>query len=234
LAASAAEPVKIWTPGLERPGELSAARELLAQGELARADRFVRPQDRARFAIGRAALRRALARELGRDPSALRFRYGPNGRPALAEGISEHGAPLSFNVSHSGDRMVIALGYGRVVGVDLERVKVQRDHEAIATRFFSPEEVTRWLALDPAERTPAFYRIWTRKEAYIKAVGTGLHTPLASFCVTQSPGSARLIRSERGDAERWVLAPLRAHEGYEACLCYEGPETAVEFLGEDP
>ena len=177
----------------------------LSPDERERADRFVFARDRDRFVAGRAFLRLLLAQYLGCEPRALRFRYGPNGKPALADERSD----LHFNLAHSGALAVCALARGSELGVDLERLRPIRDAEGVVRSAFSPREVARLESLPETARLRAFYEGWTRKEAFLKALGHGLARPLDSFDVTLGPGEPpRLLRTlGRPGGGRALLPP---------------------------
>ena len=166
--------VHVWTVALdgpaERPGRLGAC---LSPDETTRARRFHFEVHRRRFTVARGALRHLLGAYLRRSPESLVFRYGHRGKPELPE------APeLSFNLSHSEERALLAVSHVAALGVDIERLRPMDDMEAIARRFFSPPEHAALMALAPGERVAGFFRCWTRKEAYLKAVGEGLAIPL--------------------------------------------------------
>jgi len=120
----------------------------------------------------RGTLRRVLGRYLNREPSDVRFEYGPWGKPSLARPDSESG--LCFNLSRSHDLMLMALTRGHEVGVDLEHTGRDRPVLELAIRFFAPGDAKALEDLPDGERTRAFYRLWTSKEARLKAAGTGL------------------------------------------------------------
>jgi 4'-phosphopantetheinyl transferase len=146
---------------------------VLAREERERAGRFHFEADRNRFLAGRAGLRWILSLYCGIPPRELLFQTGAHGKPALIC------APPAFNVSHSGDYALVAVTAGPACGVDIEYQKPRADEGGIARRFFSPREV-EWL-----KRTKdGFLRLWTAKEAIIKAVGGGLSIPLADVDVT--------------------------------------------------
>jgi 4'-phosphopantetheinyl transferase len=194
-------------------------RELFARldaAERARAERFVFEQHRRRFTAARGLLRETLAEELGLDPGGLRFEYAARGKPSLAAG---QGAGLRFNLSHSEDRLLIAIGRELELGVDIERVRDDIEHDAIARRFFSEAERAALLAQPVASRAAAFFVIWTRKEAYIKLLGGGLSIPLATFEVSLG-SSPRLLRGALEGAE---LRPVEAPPGFAAALAVAPP-----------
>lgn len=217
--------VHVWSASRDAgEAEVESHRALLTAEERARADRFVRPEDRRRFAIGRGTLRRILGGYLGRDPASLRFAHNPHGKPGL------EGTSLRFNLSHSGSLMLVAVADGRELGVDIEQVRPEFGGEAIARRFFAPAEVEALLALPAADRTLAFFRGWSRKEAYIKAVGKGLAMPLDQFEVEirpDRPAALLATRPDSAEAGRWTLVELPAEPGYAAALCAAGRGWAV-------
>ncbi len=151
----------------------------LTPAERRRAERYRFPRDRRRFEATRAALRHILARYTATPAQRLPLHAGRAGKPYLA---LTH-AP-AFNVSHSGERALIAVSH-QPVGIDIERQNLRIDWAAVAETHYHPEE-RAWIAAasDPACRRERFYRLWTRKEAYLKGIGTGLLTDPASFSAT--------------------------------------------------
>jgi len=179
---------------------------LLSGTERQRASRFTFDCDRRRFTVARGQLRRLLSTRLGTQPEAIEFVYGVHGKPSLAQRCAE--SDLHFNVSHSDDIAVYAFSVEHEVGVDIESIRVMRDAEDIAASFFSPNENDAYLALDPNERPVGFFNCWTRKEAFIKALGDGLCQPLDSFDVSLTPGKpAKILRVEGTSGEDcgWTL-----------------------------
>ena len=174
-----------------------------------------------RSACARGILRDILGRYLDSEPRELQFRYGPHGKPALCGAV---GAPVAFNVSHSHDLALFAFSGGRDLGVDIEAIRPMPDGEDIASRFFSAREVACLRSLPAAIRNAAFFTCWTRKEAYLKALGDGLARPLDGFDVTFGPGeAARLtVAGDAGESARWSVAPLPAPAGYAAAVVAEG------------
>jgi 4'-phosphopantetheinyl transferase len=209
------------------PDAVAAARALLTPDELERADRFVFPEHRRRFALARAGLRRVLAAYLDEDPAALRFVLGPQGKPALAGR-----AALEFNLSHSHELALCGVKRGRELGVDVEWMRELTDCLGIARTHFAESERRALAATPPAERALVFFRIWTRKEAFIKALGTGLSHPLDRFEVTFGPaGALRTIDGDARAAAEWSMVSLEPAEGYMAAVCAPEPGNAVEWVG---
>ncbi len=208
--------VQVWRVFLETSGErLSVADDLLSPDERARAARFRRPQDARRFCRARVALRVILGQALGEDPAGLRFDYGPQGKPVLATDSS-----LAFNVSHSGELALVALCLGGEVGVDIERVRDDFSGDAIAERFFCAAELS-WLRGLPADRRQdGFFRLWTRKEAFLKARGEGIWHELDRFDVSPSPPQPIVVPG--AEETLWYVHDLDPGGGCRAALAVEG------------
>ena len=189
-----------------KPNLVRAAVPLLSNVERERASRFAFERDCGRFVIARGRLRQLLGVRLGVAPDAVQLSYGPRGKPALAAAFA--GSGLRFNVSRSGDVAVYAFAYDREIGVDVEQVRVMPDADAIVEQMFSLRENAAYFALSPYDRPLGFFQCWTRKEAFIKALGDGLYYPLDRFDVSLAPGEpARILRVEStaaGDCP-WTL-----------------------------
>ena len=164
---------------------LADARSLLSEDELQRAARFVDAEARARFTLRRSFLRQVISRYAGVAPEALTFAYGEMGKPSLS-GIT---TPIEFNQSDSGLWTVVAV-CDAPVGVDIEAVRPGVDRETVAGEVFTDRERVELAARPEAERLQAFFNGWTRKEAVIKALGTGLAYSLQNIDVSLAPGAA--------------------------------------------
>jgi len=204
----------------------ATCRGLLSREERARAARFRDPRHRERFVVGRASLRLVLGTVLQLWPGEVEIQRGANGKPHLA---AAHGSQVRFNISHSGERALLALTVAREVGVDLERSRGNLDVLDIARRFFAPGESAALEALPAEERTEAFFRCWTFKESYLKARGEGLLARLDAFEVALSSRAARVLWStlDPADVDRWWLLPLDPGAGYQGALAVEGPPPAL-------
>jgi 4'-phosphopantetheinyl transferase len=203
---------------------LDSLRRLLSQEELAKADRFRAEHARSASIHARAMTRTILALYLNEDARSLQFRFNNYGKPLLAE-PSPTGS-VQFNVSHSGDWVVLAVADGAAVGVDIERHRRLEDAMRLAERFFSTVERTALAALPPIEQLPAFFRCWSRKEAYIKAVGTGIFAGLDNFDVTLAPDEPpRVTRFHTADYQpaEWTLAEFHLEDGYSAATLANFP-----------
>lgn len=209
--------VHVWRVPLRRD---DATRERLAHTlspeEQARAARFRFDRHRERFLVAHGVLRTVLSGYVGSSPEELRFDAEPDGKPFLATRTDDD---LRFNLSHSAGLALVAVSAGREIGVDVERIEPKRDLDGLARRFFAPEERDALLRLPPDERDAGFFRYWTMKEAYLKAVGTGLGRALASFAISaRDDGPPRLLRSDAGDADRWYFECLEVGPGFAGAL----------------
>ncbi len=213
--------VVIVSVSIDARADLSPALDLLDDEERARAARFVRDADRRRFVVSHSAVRRLLASVLGARPRDLRFEAGRHGKPRLSAPARD----VRFSLSHSGDHALVALAIGRDVGVDIE---CWRPIEILplARRFFAATECARIEPLDPPARPAAFFRVWTRKESFVKATGRGLSFPLRDFDVDpDGRGDDPVVL--RADGEHapgalWTIRSLDAPDGCSAALAVEG------------
>jgi 4'-phosphopantetheinyl transferase len=218
------EEVHVWRVALNQPG--SPVRELfnlLNLDERERAERFHFRKDRDHFIVARGMLRTILGRYLKLPPQQVRFRYNAYGKPALqSEPIL---SVLKFNISHSHGLALYTVACDREVGVDVELIREDFANDESITRYFSEGEAETIRALAPELRTQAFFTCWTRKEAFIKAIGEGLSYPLDQFTVSVVPGKRACLLSARGGAQeagRWSLHDLNCGAGYSAALAVEG------------
>ena len=189
--------------------------------EQERARRFHFDRDRNRFVICHVAMREILGAALGCAPGEIDYTYGPFGKPALA-GSHE----LEFNLSHTTGLALIALARGGPLGVDVEAVRRDDPPLDVADRFFSPAELRQLEATSSVDKAVAFFRCWTRKEAFIKALGEGLQRDLQSFDVSlEVGGEARLMatRPDSDEANRWSLLNIDVGSLHAAALVTEGP-----------
>lgn len=220
--------VHVWATELDAgPAVVDSYLRLLSPDEIARARRFRFDRDRDRYVVGRGWLRALLASYLGVEPSSLRFSYSRYGKPDLLQ----PSRPLSFNLSHSGGFAVGAVCPGAEIGVDVELLQPEPARERVPEHFFSPDEVRTLRSLPEAQQSEAFFRCWTRKEAFIKARGDGMSLALDSFDVTlRAEDSPRLLRTawDAGEAACWTLHDVSdSFPGYVASLAVRGSGWAV-------
>jgi 4'-phosphopantetheinyl transferase len=208
---------------------------ILSPDELERAARFHFQKDRQRFVAARAILRQIIGSYLAVDPAGLVFSYSKKDKPALA-GDAAH-SNLTFNISHSGGVALLAFTRSRQIGVDIEQIRRDFDTTAIAGRFFSTTEQQELTTFPAEQRDEVFFRIWTRKEAYIKATGEGLSLPLNQFDVSLAPNDQNALQATRPDpleSGRWSLRDITVQPGYAAALCVFGTGwRLVDWAGND-
>ena len=221
--------VHVWRASLDRLGSRAEElQSLLDADERERATRFRFEQDRLRFIVARGVLRMLLGRYLARHPSELTFVYSPLGKPSLPPDLRAR--LLRFNLSHSNEFALFAFTFEGEVGIDIEQLCADFPEEEIAERFFSSGEVAALGALAPALKTEGFFNCWTRKEAYIKAVGDGLSHQLEHFSVSLAPDepAALIASADPLELSRWSFRELTPAPGYVAALVVEGRDLELQ------
>jgi 4'-phosphopantetheinyl transferase len=221
--------VDVWTVELAGDaGCIETCFDYLSPDERARAAEYRFESLKTAFALTRGVLRALLARYLSVQPARIRFAPGPRGKPR----ITYPQTSLEFNVTHSGKLAAYAFAFGCEVGIDIEAIRPISDMAGLVQRLFSPEEITDWLGLEPTEREAAFFHCWTRKEAYIKAIGDGLSMRLDSFRVSLTPGDEpRLIyaRGEPSASRTWSLHSVEPAHGYAGAIAVPDPARGVHM-----
>jgi 4'-phosphopantetheinyl transferase len=219
--------VHVWTSRLDvPPSQLESLGRTLSRDEHERAARFHFDRHRAAFIAARATLRSILGDYLGAAPQDVSFEYGPNGRPSLASG------DLEFNTSHSGALAVVGITRRHRIGIDVEHCR-DLEYVTLAEHFFAAQEITELQSLADEERPQGFFNCWTRKEAYVKALGEGLSFPLDEFAVSLRPGAApALLWSSRGpeEASRWQIVDISGEPDYIGAVVVERPVGQVVAL----
>lgn len=214
-----------WAQLLVPNATLNKLRDLLCEEEDARAERFKFPHLQRNYIVCRAILRQLLGIILMVDPISVPIEYNAWNKPFI--NMKQEQGTLKFNLSHSGHYAIYAFTWNREIGIDLERIEHKKAIESISNRYFTPNEIRALVSLPPSERLDAFYTCWTRKEAYIKAVGRGLDIPLDSFEVSVKPNeAAALTAHSRQPCElaRWQLMDLSdvlPMGGFRAALAVE-------------
>jgi 4'-phosphopantetheinyl transferase len=216
--------VHVWRACLDQPTTiLERLAQTLSADEQRRAERYYFERHRLRFIVARGVLRVILGHYLGLEPHQVRFTYGAQGKPALA--ICEDRGSLDLNLSHSQELALYAVTRRRQVGIDLEYIRPVVEAEQIAARTFSVQESQVWRTLPEATKREAFFNCWTRKEAYIKAIGDGLSRPLDQFDVSLAPGEPAKLLNVAGhpeEAAQWSIQELKPAPGYAAALAVKG------------
>jgi len=221
----------VWHAALV-PGDhpALAGEDWLSPDEHRREQRFLHPADRIRFRLARSLLRLILGRYLGVAPAAVCFDYGHVGKPSLGGQFRD--SQIEFNLSHSADVMLLGVTRGQPLGVDVERLRTEIAIENMAERFFAPGEVQHLLSLEVERRREAFFTIWSRKEAYIKARGLGLSASLDGFHVSTHPENPPPVQfiAVQPDDPIWHLYPLNAPTGYFAAACTTRSQLTVRYM----
>ena len=226
----AAQHIHVWHAALALdPVVRGTLDRLLASDERERAQRFVFERDRQRYVATRGLLRMILGGWLSLEPAALRFETNNHGKPHLIGLPDAH--RVFFNVSHSGDHAVFAVTDRAEVGVDIEVVREVPDALEIADRFFSPAESDAIRRLPASQLASAFFRCWTRKEAYVKGVGSGLFHPLDTFEVTidSDTPQIRSVSAAGPQLEDWSLHDLSQLPVYAAAVAIRAPDASVRL-----
>ncbi len=227
--------VHVWVIPV-RASDVAASQfeAILSDDERARATRFRFEDLQRAFRVTRGALRLLLSKYLGIAPAAIQFVYDPKGKPSVG-GLEN----IRFNLSHSGDLALLAFTRNCDIGIDVEQRRALPDLVDLANRYFSPEEKSDLLSLPAEQREQAFFVCWTRKEAYIKAVGDGLSMPLDTFRVTLLPDSMPRIVHLGGDmraGEAWTMVNIELeYRQYTVALAYrDTPRPLRMFLAAKP
>ena len=200
--------------GAAGQAEVASAISILSDDERQRASAFSAEVDRRRYVVAHGCVRHLLADYTGIDAQALRFQVHTGGKPALAAEQARSG--IAFNLSHSGDAVLLGVAQGIAVGVDVELMRPLSDLDGLARAIFSPAERRRFDALDASLRTEAFFAAWSRKEAVVKAMGSGLSSELAGVEATidpREPAALRALNGSSAAARRWSLWGMRSAHG---------------------
>lgn len=214
----------VWAATLAQSAEhILLCKRCLSPDELDRAGRYHFDRDRNRFIAGRGLLRAILASYLDREAGQLQFDYSARGKPALAAHVVD--GPLHFNLAHSDDLMLLAITRDGAVGVDVERLRPVDMVEEIAERFFAAQESSGLKALPDTKKSAAFFNLWTRKEAWLKATGEGIAESLSQVEVSFLAGEPARLTCLFGDAQagrNWHLCELAPAAGFVAALAVAG------------
>lgn len=221
----------IWTAALSGSVEqLAYFDSLLTVDEKVRAQRFYFERDRNRYIFARGTLRTLLAVYLGLEPPKIPIIYGPIGKPAL--GPVPGDKHLEFNVAHSNDWAAYVFGWERPLGIDLEHVRPLADVDALAQRFFCARESELIHSLSGDEKWETFFKIWTCKEAILKAHGSGLTVPLNHFEISMGLDDVVRISSIAEEAAHladWHLELIDLVPGYKSAFAVRGKTDKLVF-----
>ncbi len=231
------EEVHVWRVRLDvADWRCSLAPARLSDDEILRVRRFPFDRERRRFAVCRSTLRAILGAYLETPPRELSFRAGPYGKPSLNP--KRHGRHIRFNVSHSDELALVAIGREREVGVDVELVRPLDGIDEIVARHFAPAEQLAFSRVGGTVRLSAFYRSWTIKEAYLKACGVGMSRPLNEVEVASAEQRPTPFQDSFAikDETCWSGRMLAPAPRYVAALIVEGRSSRVrqkDWTGND-
>ena len=203
--------------------ERARLHSFLSPDELVRADRLRNLQIRNRFVVGRGVLRETLTGYLGTEPGSLCLTVGDHGKPELSAGQGANG--LCFNLSHADNLALLAVSGNCELGIDLELSHDDLPFQGMAAQFFSAREQAELFSLPAGLQLEAFYRCWTRKEAYLKGCGSGFYNPANSFDVSLLPGQPPTLLEHRTCPEEtasWRLMDITVPDGFHAALAVRG------------
>jgi len=208
------------------PAALEASATTLSADETARAKKFKFDKHRNRFIAGRGALRAIVARYLKTSAEELRFAYSENGKPAL---VGE-AAGIHFNLAHTEDLALVAVTRIGLIGVDVEAVRPMKNVDELVARFFSARENALFQKVPEAEKPEAFFNLWTRKEALLKATGEGITRSLSLVEVSFLPGEPARLLAISGDekkAAEWTLRDFSPVAGFVGAIAIQMPDVRL-------
>ena len=219
--------VHIWSVSLKLlPSQIEQLSTILSSDEIERANRFYFERDKNRFTIARGTLRKILSRYLNIEPKKLQFYYSDRGKPYLIN------TSILFNLSHSQDLALYAITQVNLIGIDLEYIRPMNDAESLAKRFFSPQEYNLISQLPPQKQQERFFKLWTCKEAYLKATGDGLAGGLEKVEISlnqEKPVEFFSINGDIEEASHWYLHQFIPQPNYIAAVVVAGKNQSLSF-----
>jgi 4'-phosphopantetheinyl transferase len=219
--------VVVWIARISQViDSLASLDRCLDPQDRARAARFHFVEDRARFTLGRALIRQSVGAYLDLEPEAIELSYTDLDQPGL-----KNDANLHFSISHSHELVAVVLTAHARVGLDVEWMQTNSDLDDLANRIMSATEIETFQKLPPAEKCDAFFRVWTRKEAYLKALGEGISEGLQEISVSLDAGEISSVEDtrDRTSSPAWRLQSLPVPPEYQACLACDNPNKSLQF-----
>lgn len=201
--------------------------DCLSKQEKQRAEQFSFPDKRIQFVTTRARLRQCLALATGIPVTEIQIETGASGKPLLS-GATD----IQFNVSHTHGLALIAVTRGQSLGIDVERLRDSTDHVRLAENYFSAAERTAIISLPKASLVAPFFACWTRKEAVVKAIGTGIAHGLDSFDVSTDPEISQCqtrLHSEDGSVHTWCIDTVPCGEGFAGAVAYQKGPAKIRY-----
>jgi 4'-phosphopantetheinyl transferase len=218
--------IDVWRTQIDLPeDEIDSYVATLSQEEQDRAARFTFPDKYEEYVVSRGLLRKALAHVLKQPATEFQFEYTDSKKPYLP--IKYANKTVSFNISHSHGQALVAISLDRNIGIDIEKIRSDVEYEKLALRFFSEAEHHELMQISADERARSFFAIWTRKEAFVKAIGKGIAFGLSEFDVNISPEEPPVMLATRWnpeDVSLWSMATIDAENNFMATLATDGGE----------
>jgi 4'-phosphopantetheinyl transferase len=223
--------VHIWIVDIEKNStDMKYFRELLSPEESKQADKFIFEKDRFRYTITHGALHILICAYTGVNEKLINYIQGKYRKPGLQVSSWKK---LYFNLSHSGNFILYAFSWDLELGIDIEQIRDMQDSDSIIERFCSEKEKAEYFSIQKENRTQAFFKCWTRKEAYIKARGDGLYFPLNNFTVSIKPDTQPAlieVKDEPLENDRWKLHDLKINDLYSSALVADKSKINLTFF----
>ena len=217
----------IWRVQLDKHQEINRLWSILSEDEKAKANKFKYPEDQKRYFVARSALRILLSRYTRVKPESITFSYNEFGKPELIN------CTLQFNLSHSRNYAILAFTLHNEIGVDIEYVNTSVEFKDVASIFFAKGEIKKLFQLPEIEWSQAFFNCWTRKEAFIKAVGNGLSFPLSQFEVSLHPNEPTALLATHWNPQainHWSLHSFSPAPNFVGAVAIHGQVDHLKYL----
>ena len=200
---------------------------LLDESERARSGQFKIEQVRQQYVITKGILKQLLARYMDVQPETIKFEWSEYGKPYVVGEGERDG--VVFNISHSGNKLAIVIGFRQELGVDIEQWKQRIHFPDLVKRYFAVDEIEYWDALPEHVRQKAFYDLWAKKESFVKAVGRGISLGLDQ-CVISNHQPVCFVRVPEiyGQTSEWKLIDLEMPEGYSGALTVKNSQIKLQ------
>ena len=216
--------IDIWRTRIDLPkNEIESYATTLSEEEKERAARFTFPNKYEEYVVSRGLLRKVLSHVLKQAATEFQFEYTESKKPYLLQKYFDQ--TLSFNISHSHGQALVAVSLNRNIGIDIEKIRAEVEYEKLALRFFSAAEHHQLMQIPADERARSFFAIWTRKEAFVKAIGKGIAFGLSEFDVNISPEEPPVMLATRWnpeDVSLWSMATIDTENNFMATLATDG------------
>jgi len=203
--------------------------QYLSEDERIRSEKLKIEEKKKQFIISRSVLRLLLSSAVGKPYQDIEFFYGGHGKPSINESINTK--LIEFNISHSGNYALIAITLSNKIGVDIEEINIDLDHQSLSKRFFSKQEYDELQRIDESQQCDAFYSIWSKKESFIKATGKGVAFGLDQFSVSLDEGheAGVDVKTPVQLEDAWFTYELQKIDGYKLALTTSTKDTEIIF-----